>query len=66
MGFEMDEDDVSWRDPATDGAGAPVLVPDDRQAPRLTNARFGIRCDMSDPRAARLLVADPAKERTRA
>jgi hypothetical protein len=22
----MDEDEVSWRDPATDGAGAPVLV----------------------------------------
>jgi hypothetical protein len=26
MAFEMDEDEVSWRDPATDGAAAPVVL----------------------------------------
>jgi hypothetical protein len=32
MAFEMDEDEVSWRDPATDGAAAPVFVRSESQS----------------------------------
>jgi hypothetical protein len=43
MAFEVDEDEVSWRDPATDGAGAPVLVPSDRLAGTAGDARISER-----------------------
>jgi hypothetical protein len=43
-----DEDEVSWRDPATDGAGAPVLVRGERVEDTHADSRFPGRSAIAD------------------